>query len=251
MTLPSGSTKYFEAADVFYNTYWVRFPHGDLTFEQAVENSKILINAAQKAGVPRIVNLGITNAGINSPYAYFRGKALVDQEAIKSGMSYALIKPTVIFGAEDVLVNNIAWLLRRFPVFAVPGAGDYKLQPVFVDDLAQIAVEAGTGSQNKIIDAVGPDIFTFEDLVRLIAEKIGRRVAVIHTPPELFLSLTKVMNALLRDVLLTREEVYGLMANLLISSQKPTGKTRLGDWLAKNSAIVGKKYANELRRHYV
>ena len=248
--LPARLEKAFEGADVFYNTYWVRFPYQGLTYEQAVQNNRILINAAKKAGVPRIVNISITNPSSSSPFPYFRGKAAVDDAIMTSGMSYAIIRPTVIFGKEDILINNIAWLLRKFPAFAVPGKGDCKIRPIFVEDLAHIAVEAGEQNDNQILDAAGPDIFTFKEMVKLIARKIGRRVLIFPFPPELFILSTKFFNPILKDVLLTRDEVYGLIANLLVSSQKPTGKTRLADWLDKNSDALGTEYASEIARHY-
>jgi NADH dehydrogenase len=248
---PAWMEKAFEGAYVFYNTYWVRFPYQGLTYEQAVQNNRILISAAKKAGVPRIVNISITNPSMNSPFPYFRGKAAVDDAIMTSGMSYAIIRPTVIFGKEDILINNIAWLLRKFPLFAVPGKGDYKIQPIFVEDLAHIAVEAGEQDNKQIIDAAGPDIFTFKEMVKLIARKIGRRVLIFPFPPELFILSTKFFNPLLSDVLLTSDEVYGLMANLLFSTQKPLGKTRLGDWLEQNRDTVGKDYASELKRHFI
>ncbi len=233
-----------------YNTYWVRFPYGQVTFDKAVENTKTLIKAAEEAGVRRIVHVSITNAGETSPFPYFRGKAVVEKAISKSRLSYAIIRPTVLFGHEDILINNIAWLLRRFPVFAIAGEGDYKLQPVFVEDLAEIAVKAGQGEENMVIDAVGPEIYTFEEMVRLIADKIHRRTKVMHFKPGLALLLSKLVGCFVNDVVLTRDEVYGLMSNLLVSENTPTGHTRLSDWLTHNADNIGIKYASELKRHY-
>jgi NADH dehydrogenase len=167
-----------------------------------------------------------------------------------SGLSYAILRPTVLFGAEDILINNIAWLLRRFPVFALPGDGTYRLQPVFVDDLAALAVEAVFERGDSIRDAVGPDIFTFREMVELIGSKVGVARRLLQTPPRLALSAAQLLGVLLRDVVLTPEEVQGLMANLLVSRNPPLCKTRLGDWLEENRAIVGMKYASELKRHF-
>lgn len=127
---PAALVKNLRGATTLYNTYWVRFNRGRVSFDTAVENTRKLISACVDAGVQRIVHVSITNASADSPLPYFRGKGLLETEIIQSGLSYAIIRPTVIFGPEDVLINNIAWLLRRFPVFAVPGAGDCRLQPV-------------------------------------------------------------------------------------------------------------------------
>ncbi len=233
-----------------YNTYWVRFPHGQATFEQAVENSKTLIKAAQEAGISRMVHISITSASQESPLPYFRGKGLVEQGVANSGLSYAIVRPTVVFGSEDILINNIAWLLRRFPLFAVFGSGEYRLQPVYVEDLAQIAVRAGQQQENVVVDAVGPEVFTFEELVHLIAAKTLSRARIVHLRPGLALLLGKLMGYVVRDVIVTQDEVKGLMANLLVSQGPPTGHMRLGDWLEENAKTVGKRYASEMARHY-
>lgn len=247
---PDELARSLQGATTLYNTYWVRFSHGDTTFEQAVANTKTLIDAAAVAGVRRIVHVSITNPSLDSPLPYFRGKAVLEEAIVRSGLSYAIIRPTVIFGVEDILINNIAWLLRRFPVFAVPGSGDYRLQPIFVEDMAELAVRSGQQSENVIVDAVGPEVFTFDELVRLIAAKVGSRTWLIHVSPQLALTLARLISPLVRDVVLTQEEVDGLMANLLISQDPPTGQTRLSDWLSQDGRQVGSRYASELARHY-
>jgi len=247
---PAELTKSLRGATTLYNTYWVRFSHGRVTFDQAVENTKALIKGAEEANVRRIVHLSITNASEHSPLPYFRGKGLLENAIIHSGLSYAIIRPTVIFGAEDILINNIAWLLRRFPVFALPGSGDYRVQPVFVEDVAEIAVNAAHRNEDAIVDAVGPDTYTFDELVRLIADKIRSKARIVHLSPALALFLSRMAGYLVKDVMLTRDEVEGLMASLLVSEGPPTGQTRLGDWLGENADSVGAKYASELRRHY-
>jgi uncharacterized protein YbjT (DUF2867 family) len=237
-------------ATTFYNTYWIRFSHGTNTFEGAVRNTQTLIRAAVEAGVQRIVHISITNPAETSRFPYFKGKAILEQDIINSGLSYTIVRPTVIFGNEDILINNIAWCLRHFPVFPIFGSGEYSLQPIYVEDMADLMVEAGQRQGNSIVDAVGPDIFTFEQLVRLIMERLHKRVILTHVNPRIALSLARLIEPLLGDVLITREEVFGLMADLLISQQPPTGHTRLSDWLEEHSANVGKKYASELARHY-
>ena len=174
-------------ADTLYNTYWIRFARGTVTHDVAVQNSRTLISAAVEAGVRRIVHISITNASEDSPLSYFRGKALVEKAIHESELSYAILRPTVLFSPEDVLINNIAWFLRRFPVFPIAGSGGYPIQPVFVDDLAQLAVDAGSGSENVVLDAVGPETFTFDEMVRLIARRVGTRARLIHVPPSVVL----------------------------------------------------------------
>lgn len=247
---PRELTKSLEGAATLYNTYWIRFPHGRVGFQSAVENTKALIQAAEAAGVRRLVHLSITNASEDSRLAYFRGKALVEQAITRSRLSWAILRPTVIFGAEDILINNLAWLLRRFPVFAVPGSGRYRLQPVFVEDLAELAVNEARHETNVLLDAVGPEAYAFTDLVRLMAGAVRSRARIVHVRPALALLLSRLVGYVVQDVLLTRDELEGLMKDLLVSDSPPTGRTSLRRWLSESADRVGIRYASELGRHY-
>lgn len=247
---PDELAKSLEGAAVLYNTYWVRFTHDATTFDQAVENTKTLVRAAKEAGVRRLVHVSIANADPNSNLPYYRGKGRLEQFIRESGLSYAILCPTVIYSAEDVLINNIAWIVRRFPVFGVPGKGDYGIQPIFVEDMVDLMIEAGSRSENMHVDAVGPEVFTFEELVRLIARKLNRNIVLLHLPPGLALLASQLIGLLVNDVVLTREEVDGLMAGLLVSKRPPTGKTKLSEWLSQNAERVGVRYASELGRHF-
>lgn len=247
---PDRLVESLRGAQTLYNTYWVRFSHKGRRFEQAIANAKTLIRAAEQAGIRRLVHISITNPSLNSPLPYFRGKAELEETIRGSKLSHAIIRPTVVFGIEDILINNIAWLLRRVPVFAMPGRGDYRLQPVFVEDLAQIAVDAARLDEDIVMDAVGPEVYTFRDLTQLVANTIGSRALIVPARPWVTLLASRLIGCVTRDIVLTRDEVAGLMANLLVSSKPPTGKTHLSDWLSKHADSVGQRYASELRRHF-
>lgn len=242
--------KSLEGASTFYISYWIRFAHGQMTFERAVENTRTLFRAAKEAGVRRVVYISITNPSEDSSLPYFSGKAGLERALKESGLSYAILRPTVLFGPEGILINNIAWLVRRFPLFAIMGAGDYQLQPIFVEDLADLMIRVGEQQEPVLLDAVGLETYRFDDLVRLVARALHRKVRFVYISPGLMLAISKVMSLFLGDVILTRDEIRGLMANLLISSQPPTGQTRLSEWLAAHADEVGAKYASELSRHY-
>ncbi|MBI4336275.1 MAG: NAD(P)H-binding protein [Chloroflexi bacterium] len=247
---PQELAESLRGATTLYNTYWVRFPYGEMTFERAVANSRVLINAAKAAGIRRLVHISITNPSKDSPLPYFKGKALVEEAVIGSGISYAIIRPTVVFGPGDILINNIAWLLRRSPLFAVPGTGQYRLQPVFVEDVADMAVAAGEATESAIMDAVGPEVFTFNKLVRLVRAKVKGKAAITHVPPGLALFLAWSIGHLVDDTVLTEDELNGLVAELLVSKGPPTGKTRFSEWLDQNADSLGVRYASEMARHY-
>jgi NADH dehydrogenase len=247
---PSELRKSLEGATTLYNTYWVRFSYGGTTYEQAVENLKTLIRAAEDAGVRRIVHISITNPSIVSPLPYYKGKAETEEFIEHSKLTYGILRPNVIFGDQGILINNIAWFLRRFPVFAVPGDGEYRIQPIYVEDLADLAVALGQREDNVITDAVGPEIYTFNDLLKLIARAVGSRSRIVHVPPVLAFLLAGAVGRVVGDVVLTKEEVKGLLANLLVSSQKPTGTTKLSEWLKKNAEWIGTEYMSEVKKHF-
>lgn len=233
------------------NTYWVRFPRGESSFESAVRNTQTLIAAAKDAGVQRIVHVSIANPSIESTLAYYNGKAQLEQAVIDSGLSHAILRPTVIFGKEDILINNIAWFVRRFPVFGIPGDGRYRIRPIYVEDMARLLVDAVDQTNNSVIDAVGPETYTFEDLVVFIARSLGCSAKTVHVPTGLAYLATRVTGWFVGDVVLTWEEYKGLIADLLAPGGPSSGKTCLSEWLVANRDEVGKQYASEVARHYM
>jgi NADH dehydrogenase len=237
-----------QGVSVLYNTYWVRFNHKNFTHADAVRNTEIMFKAAKEAGVKRIVHISITNPSMDSPLEYFSGKARLEKTLIESGISYSILRPTVLFGKEDILINNIAWGLRYLPVFGVFGDGKYKLQPIYVDDLAGLAIRHGKESINAVIDAIGPETFTYRELVKTVGEIIGKRRPIVSVPPGIGYLAGLVIGKIVNDVMITKEEIEGLMANLLYVDSPPTGSLKLTDWAKKHSETLGFKYTSELAR---
>ena len=237
-----------DGASVLYNTYWVRFNYGDFTYAGAVDNTRRLFDAAKKAGIKRIVHISITNPSEDSPFEYFRGKAQLERALIGSGLSYAILRPAVLFGEEGILINNIAWFLRRFPVYGVFGDGNYRLQPIYVDDLAKLAVEEGQKMEDCIIDAIGPETFTYRGLVEEIGRAIGKRRPIIAIPAIAGYCFGWLVGKTLGDVAITYDEIEGLMADLLYTNSAPVGKTKLSNWVKEHSSSLGERYSNELAR---
>jgi NADH dehydrogenase len=247
---PEKLVKTLAGVDILINTYWVRFDFEKTTFFSAISNLRRLFRAASQAGVRRVIHISITNPDPYSKLPYFWGKAILEEDLIHSGLSYAILRPTVIFGKEDILIHNIAWFLRRFPLFPIPGDGKYRLQPVFVDDLAALAVQQVNSEEKTIIDAIGPETYTFNELVDLLRRCTGSKALRIHTPPMLAWRLSNLMGKLVQDVVLTREEVTGLMEERLYVDAPPAGQTRFSEWVHQNADDLGKRYAHELDRHY-
>jgi NADH dehydrogenase len=240
-----------EGVTTLYNTYWVRFDHGGTTFATAVANSRTLFEAARLAGVRRIVHLSIANPTARSPLAYYRGKARVEQALQQAGVQHSIVRPTWIFGGErEILANNIAWILRHTPVFPVPGHGRYPVQPVHIDDLVRLCLESAQGQTDRALDAAGPETMSFEELVRGIRQAMGVQAHVIHLPPRGMAMVARLLGLLVRDVVLTPDEIRGLTAGLLVSHQPPRGEIAFSEWLTEHARSLGRSYANELQRHY-
>jgi len=237
-------------ADTLYNTYWVRFRHARLSFGDAIANTRILVGAAAEAGVRKIVHISVSNPSLDSHLDYYAGKARTEEIVRTSGLRWAIVRPTLVFGAGDILLNNIAWLLRRMPIFAVPGLGTYRVQPVAIEDVAEIATWAAQQSDDMTVDAAGPDIVTYAELVEGIAIAVGRRPRFVYMPPRLTLLAGNIVGAYVHDIILTQQELEGLMEELLVSHEKPRGTRRIDNWLLTNADTLGRNYASELARHW-
>jgi len=245
---PEELTRSLRGVSVLYNTYWVRFNHKLFKHADAVRNTERLFEAAKEADVERIVHVSITNPSEDSPLEYFSGKAGLERALADSGISHAILRPTVLFGKEDILINNIAWALRRLPVFGVFGSGQYRLQPIYVGDIAALAVEQGAKRDNVTIDAIGPETFTYRELVKVVGRMIGKKRPVISVPPALGYLAGWMLGKCVGDVMITREEIKGLMADLLHVDSPPVGATRLTDWIRQHADSLGRKYTSELAR---
>ena len=249
-TTSSGWSTRCDGATTLYNTYWVRFAHRQVDHDVAVANSRTLFLAAKRAGVQRIVHVSITNPSVESTFPYFRGKALVERALAESEVSYAVLRPAILFGGDGVLINNIAWLLRHVPVFAVGGDGNYRIRGIHVDDLAQLCLAAGSAAGDSVRDAVGPERPTFNALVSLVREAVGSRSRIVHLPGALVPPLSSILGLALHDVLLTKDEFRAMAAGLADTDGPPTGSTALSTWISAHRDDLGVRYANELRRHF-
>lgn len=247
---PEELTNSLRGAETLYNTYWIRFEYDNQTYRQTIKNTITLFNCAKEAGIKRIVHISVTNASVNSDLPYYAGKAEQENALINSGVPYTIVRPTLVFGDEDILVNNIAWLIRKFPLFPIFGDGTYRVQPVFVKDLASIAVESSRGEKSVILDAIGPETFTFQEFVQLIASAIKPAAALIHIPPAIGILFGKLIGLVLRDNILTRNELKGLMDEMLTSKQQPNGTTAFSDWLESHKEKIGSVYSSEIERHF-
>lgn len=245
-----GLVESLRGATTLFNTYWVRFSHQQIDHELAVANSRTLFLAAKRAGVQRIVHISITNPSIESPFPYFRGKALVERALAESEVSYAILRPAILFGGDGVLINNIAWLLRHLPIFGIGGDGNYRIRGIHIDDLAKLCLQKASEPDDSVTEAVGPESLTFNELVAMVRTAVGARSLTVHVPGVLVPMLSSALGLALHDVLLTKGEFQAMAAGLADSRGPSTGSIRLSTWLSESSDQLGATYANELNRHF-
>lgn len=248
---PQALCESLAGVDVLYNTYWVRFNHRLFTFDEAVRNTETLFEAARRAGVRRIVHVSILHADRADDLGYYRGKHQLERTLRGLGVSHAIVRPGVLFGRGDILINNIAWGLRRFPLFGMFGDGAYRLRPLHVDDMAELMIGCAARHDDVTIDAVGPEALTYRQLLHSVARLLGLRRAIVALPPRIAFAITRLANPLVRDVIVTWEEVLGLMRGLLDSAARATGSIRLSEWVATHAETLGRRYSREIARRTV
>lgn len=145
------------------------------------------------------MHVSVADPSLDSPHGYYRGTAEFEQAVFKSGLSYSVLRPTVIFGGEDILIDNIASFVRRLSLFGVPGSGNSGIRPIYVEDMARLIVDGVGKPGNEVVDAVGSETFTFDELVRLIAAQIGQPAWVVPLPAHWAYLSTPLAGLFLRD----------------------------------------------------
>jgi uncharacterized protein YbjT (DUF2867 family) len=248
---PSALGAALEGVDVLFNTYWIRFPRGTESFERAIAETGVLVGAARQAGVRRIVHVSVVGADRDGPTPYVRAKAIVEEIVRTSGLEWSFVRPTLTFGPNDILINNMAWALRRLPVYGMPGTGTYTIQPVHVDDVARICIELADGPSGRKVDAAGPDLLPFREVVELVRSAVGSRSIVVPMPAWAVLAAGRVLGAFVRDIVLTPNEIFELSTSFLTSREEPLGRISFADWVAANANSLGRRWASELRRNYM
>ena len=236
-------------ADVLYNTYWVRYNHHSKQFDHeiATDNCRLIFEAAIEAGVRRVVFFSVAHPEQAPKWSYFRGKVIAEKTLRDCGISHAIVRPTVLFGGgRNVLVNNISWMLRYIPVFGLFGWGNYSIQPVHVRDVARIAIELGARNDDVTRDVAGPETFTYKDFIKLIARSMGVRRLLVPMPAIVAWMAGKVMGLFLKDMIITRAEIRGLMQGLVASEEEPLGEISCSAWVAEKGTELGRHYHNDL-----
>lgn len=143
------------------------------------------VRAASQVGVRRFVYLSGVGADPDAPEAWFRAKGVAEQAVAASGMAGVRIRPSWVYGPEDVSLNRFVTVLRRVPLFFPQlGPGSQRINPLFVEDLAPVVAEAATEERadGTAFEIGGPITYSMDEIIRLVMEAIGLRKPIVHFP---------------------------------------------------------------------
>ena len=252
---PDALTSALEGADILACAYWTRHnrpPVGHrgpwLSHAEATERTGMLVESALAAGVSRLVWTSIANPGLDPDLSYYAGKAQVERFVKESGIPYAVLRPACFFGPGGLLIENIAWAVRHLPVFPIPSGDPYHVRPIHVDDYAQLVADACRGTDTFTQDATGPDRIEFQELIRYIARTINARTQIVRLPIGVCHFLYGAASHLMRETILTLDELKGLSRNRLDSQEPPSGSISLTAWIKENAETIGSRFLREPRR---
>jgi uncharacterized protein YbjT (DUF2867 family) len=186
-----------------FDGYPVENPQRGLTFERIDYGGALaLIDAAKQAGVAQFIYISGAAADENSAHPAFRAKGRAERAIRESGLTYTIFRPSLVYGPQDKVVNGLARALRYAPVFGVPGTGRQKVQPLLVDDFAACVMLAVSGrGRNGTYDIGGPDLMTFDEMMRIIMDASGHRRPLFHIPETIMRTVGGLLEKLPKPML--------------------------------------------------
>jgi uncharacterized protein YbjT (DUF2867 family) len=235
---------------ILVNTYWIRYPAKGISHETAVQNIEFLVQCAKQAGIHKIIHISVSNPSKDSQLSYYKGKAEAEEIIQQSGIPFTILRPTLVFGKEDVLLHNIAWLLRYFPFFVFPSPSTCFIQPIFAEEVGCFAVESIHSYPNQTMDLAGPEVVSMKEMVQKIGRATGYTRPIYSTSLGITMAAVRILNTILHDRIITEEEILGLQNNLLVSSQPPLGKISFSDWLVQEGSSLCSHYINDYKRFF-
>ena len=185
------------------------------TFEEINLNlTKNVIKACKNAGIKKIIFISGLGVSKNNQSDYFISKYNAEREIINSGLDYTIFRASYIMGKTDYLTKALSMQMKK-GIISIPGSGKYRLQPIFVLDVAKIILEAILEKKfsKKIIDLVGPQKISFEDFMKLFTKNTSVKIQKIN--------LESAYDEAKRNT----RSVYGLESlNILVGDYTSDGK---------------------------
>jgi uncharacterized protein YbjT (DUF2867 family) len=172
---------------------------GGATFDGVIRQGTVnVVNAARELGVRRFIFMSALGASDRPGFGYMQAKWRAEEVVKAADFDWTIFRPSVIFGPGDGFVNALADVVRTFPVIPVVGDGQTKFQPVSVKDIADAYVAAvdDPSTAGQTFEMGGPDILTYEQMLDIIAAKLGKSKRKVHMPVGLMKTVVSLSSPL-------------------------------------------------------
>jgi NADH dehydrogenase len=206
---PTSLGKAFARADVVVHA--IQFPNhpvedpsrGRTYMEVDGKGTQVAARVAKSMGVRRFVYLSGAGAGQGRPQPWFQAKDMAETAIRESGMEYALLRPSWIYGRGDRSMNRFVTFCRYFPVVPVIGDGRTPVYPIYVKDVARCAVEVvrREDARDKALELGGPERLTMDEIIRTVQKVLSKRRPLLHHPVGLMKLLVRPMALLPEPIL--------------------------------------------------
>ncbi len=188
-----------------------------------------LVRAAERAGARRFVFFSALGARPHSRTRFFRAKALAEQAVVSSSLETAVFRPSIVYTPGDPWLT----LLERFsylPAIPVSGSGRALYQPIWAEDVAGCSMAAlmASGPRRRRFDLAGPELLSYDDIVRVAIEATGRRRPLLHVPLPLVRTTLKLLGSVAGQKAFATWEEAELMEEPMISERGTADAEALG-----------------------
>jgi NADH dehydrogenase len=180
-----------------------------------------MVTAAKKAGIKRFIHMSALGSSPKAASRYHQTKGKAEEYLRASGLDYTIFRPSIIFGPEDQFINWLCRLIRYSPIIPIIGPGTNKLQPIYVEDVAECFIRA----LNKPItigrsyDLGGPAQLTIEGLIDLLLKILNKSRLKIHLPIPLMKLNAGLLERLLPSPPLTRDQLLMLQQDNICDTE--------------------------------
>jgi uncharacterized protein YbjT (DUF2867 family) len=195
---------------------------GQQTFHSVhVEGAARVARLAREAGVERLVHVSGLGSDAKSTSPYIRSRGEGERVVREAFPTATLIRPSVMFGRGDAFVGPIAAMLRRLPVFPLFGGGQTRLQPAYVEDVAEAIARVMQEPDSKVCyELGGPRVYTYRSLLEVIAQSLAKKPLLVPVPFDLW-RMFAVAAEMFPQPPITRDQVELMQIDNVVSLDSP------------------------------
>lgn len=183
---------------------------GDQTFDSVIRQGAVnMVNAAKAAGIKKLVHQSAIGARDDPHFLYHKAKWDAEQAVRESGLKYTIVRPSLIFGEGDEFFSTLASLVRWNPIVPIAGDGKTRFQPIWIEDVVTCLVECLKDGvhDNAVVEIGGPEHLTYEEMVDMVAQVLGKRRLKAHIPLFLMRPMASLMEFVLPKPPVTHEQL--------------------------------------------